>query len=58
MVDLLNAGAVSVGPAVRGQDGRETHRIEVDGRDVAPVMLDRGLVHRDGSNAADWCRAS
>jgi len=58
MVDLLNAGTVIVGAPVRDQDGRETHRIEVDGRDVAPVMLDTGLAHRDGSNRADWCRAS
>lgn len=57
MADLLNAGTVTVGPAVRDQDGRETHKIEVNGRDVAAVMLDTGLAHRGGTDRADWCRA-
>ena len=58
MVDLLNGGTVTVGAGIRDENGRETHGIEVDGRGVAPTMLDAGLARREGSASADWCRAS
>ena len=59
LADLLNSGKVNVSAPSRDPSGREVHKVEVNGRDVAAAMVGNGLV-RDagsdaGSSARSWC---
>ncbi len=58
MADLLNGGAVTLADASRDAEGHETRKVEVDGRDVAQVMIDAGLAHPEGSDPQSWCKAN
>lgn len=55
LADLLSSGEVVVSPAFRDEFGREVHKVQVKGDDVAGKMVGEGLVRRyDGLNRG-WC---
>ena len=55
LVNLLNSGKVSVGPASRDASGREVRSVEVGSRDVGEAMIAMGIAHRSGEAGPGWC---
>jgi len=55
LVELLNSGKVSVGPAFQDKDGRMSRRVLVNGRDVAETMIADGVAREYDPKAPGWC---
>lgn len=57
LADLLNSGAVSVGPAFRDPYGRDVAKVQVDGSDVGRRMISADLAREYRGEKPDWCAA-
>lgn len=55
--ELLNRGEVTLTPAAPQPDahGRLLHRVEVDGRDVAPILVEAGVARELAGGPRSWC---
>lgn len=54
--DLVKGGPVVIRRNGHDKYGRDLIRLEVGGRDIAPVMVDEGMaVAYDGGARIDWC---
>jgi endonuclease YncB( thermonuclease family) len=54
LAELLNSGRVTIGGATRDPSGRAVRTVEVKGRDLATIMIDRSLAREAGSSPS-WC---
>jgi endonuclease YncB( thermonuclease family) len=55
LIQLLNSGKVTAGPAFRDQFGRDVRRVQVEGEDVAGTLISAGLARKARSGRANWC---
>ena len=56
LLDLLNAGPVSVGEAFRDAGGRTVRKVLVKGQDVRDAMVEQGLGRRyNPESTRGWC---
>jgi endonuclease YncB( thermonuclease family) len=55
LIQLLNSGKVTAGPAFRDQLGRDVRKVQVDGEDVAGTLISAGLARKTRSGRANWC---
>jgi micrococcal nuclease len=54
LAELLNGGKVTMAGAEREPDGQIRRKIQVDGVDVGPAMVDAGMA-RDPGSGQSWC---
>jgi hypothetical protein len=52
---FLNSGKAATAGEVRGPDGAQRTRVEVDGRDVGAAMVKAGVAWEPASSPHDWC---
>lgn len=55
LTGLLNSGKVSLGAQVRDSDGALRRPVLVDGKDVAPAMIDAGVAEPPGNLQGSGC---
>jgi len=55
LTGLLNSGKVTLGTPVRQSDGELRRPVLVDGKDVAPTMIDAGVAEPSGSLQGSGC---